>query len=303
MNNTIYFYIPEPMVLFDINATLMMRMNEAPDHFRDNVQIGAVYGCFPGNIWNGGRVSGGFIEQRAVLHCIDAFRENQTPLRFTWTNVALEEEHYSDPICNWIMRRAQNGINEVLVNDPKLEAYIREHYPDYPIISSTTKCLKDIDAVNEELEKDYKIVVLDYSFNNNWELLDQIKHPEKCEILVNAACNPNCPMRAEHYKALSRAQINTTEDGDAEVTGCGAFNRSYYEIKQLPTFVSWDKIKNEYIPKGFRHFKIEGRNSNPLLVLEFYLYYLVKEEYLEEERSQLLNAAARQFISPYYNIR
>ena len=303
MDDTIYFYIPEPMAIFDLNSRLLNRMHSCPEHYRDNVKIGAVYGCFPGNIWNGGRACRGFASQEEIKHCLKTYETNRMPVRFTWTNVALEEEHLLDPYCNWVTAIGQNGINEILVNDPKLEEYIRENYPEYPIISSTTKCLKNIDAVNEELEKDYKLVVLDYGFNNDWEKLDKIEHPEKCEILVNAACNPNCPKRAQHYLDLSKAQIDPERNGDRGVGMCQAFSRRFADIKQLPSFVSWDAIEQNYIPKGFRHFKIEGRNTNPLIVMEFYLYYLVKDEYRDIEREYLYDGIVQYFSNPFYTIR
>ena len=294
MDNTIYFYIPSFVRLFQVNARLFARMKECPEHYRDNVQIGAVYGCFPSNIWNGGRVFHGTMELSDIQRCIEIFKEWQIPMRFTWTNIALEQEHLSDSLCNWITEKAEDGINEILVNDPKLEAYIREHYPKYPLISSTTKCLSNIEAVNEELEKDYKLVVLDYGFNNDWEKLEQIQHHEKCEILINPACNPHCPFRAQHYLALSKNQLDPSIDGDADVGECRAFNRLFCESKELPAFVSWESIEQEYIPRGFRHFKIEGRTAHPLLVMEVYLYYFVKEEYRDIEREYMYEGALKQ---------
>ena len=303
MDDTIYFYIPEPMVTFDLNTRLFNRMETCPEHYRDNVKIGAVYGCFPGNIWNGGRVCKGMVSQDQIKYCLDVYNMNEMPVRFTWTNIALEEEHLADPSCNWITRIAENGINEILVNDPKLEEHIRKHYPKYPLISSTTKCLKDIDEINAELEKDYKLVVLDYGFNNDWEKLEQIKHHEKCEILVNAACNPNCPNRAQHYLNLSKGQIDPDHNGDKNVEHCRAFARYFSEIKALPTFVSWEAIEKEYVPRGFRHFKIEGRNSNPLMVMEYYLHYLVKDEFREVEREFLYDGVLKHLMQPFFDIR
>ena len=47
------------------------------------------------------------------------------------------------------------------MNSPLLEEFIRKMYPNYSIISSTTKCLNNFDAIKQELEKDYSLVVLD----------------------------------------------------------------------------------------------------------------------------------------------
>lgn len=302
MDNTIYFYIPDPMRLYDLNTRLFNRMDTHPDRYRDNVKVGAVYGCFPGNIWNGGRVCVGSATREQIEHCIQIHNYNQMPIRFTWTNVALKKKHLKDEECNWITKIAENGLNEILVNDPKLEQYIRDKYPNYPLVSSTTKCLNDIDLVNEELEKDYKMVVLDYRFNNDWEYLDAIKHHEKCEILVNAACNPHCTRRAAHYLSLSQEQIKRTGQEPPEFASCGTYTRKFSELKKFPTFVSWDLIEKEYIPRGFRHFKIEGRNTNPMIILEYYVHYFVKEEYQEVEREYLSDGIIKMFLQPFYEI-
>jgi collagenase-like PrtC family protease len=303
MDDIIYFYIPEFVKLFHVNMTLLERMSQCPAHYRENIKIGAIYGCFPGTIWNGGRVSLGLMPQTDMTRCINFHKEIEMPLRFTWTNIALEEKHFMDPLCNWVTKEAEDGINEILVNDPKLEAYIREHYPQYPLISSTTKCLSNIEAVNAELEKDYKLVVLDYGFNNDWEKLEQINHHEKCEILVNPACNPHCPFRAQHYLALSKNQLDPSIDGDGEVKDCPTFNRRFCEIQELPTFISWKAIETEYIPRGFRHFKIEGRTAHPLLIMETYLHYFAKEEFRDIEREHLYDGALRQLGLSFHNAR
>ena len=71
-----------------------------------------------------------------------------------------------DTYCNLIMRLADNGMNQVLVNSPVVEQYIRDNYPSFPLISSTTKRITDTKELISELGKDYRLVVLDYDLNN-----------------------------------------------------------------------------------------------------------------------------------------
>ena len=73
-----------------------------------------------------------------------------------------------------ITRIAENGLNEIIVNVPVLEDYIRKNYPRYPLISSTVKQIEDRDALLAELEKDYKLVVLDYNWNNRFDELETV---------------------------------------------------------------------------------------------------------------------------------
>lgn len=46
-----------------------------------------------------------------------------------------------------------------------------------------------------------------------------------------------------------------------------------------PGFIGINDIKGTYLPRGFSHFKIEGRSLGSALILEFLLYYMTKPEY------------------------
>lgn len=301
MEDTIYFYLPDFYICYDLNAELLARMQEAPEHFRDNIKIGAIYGCFPGSLWNGGRTYLGGVDKAAVEECIHRYHTNEMPIRFTWTNPIINEEKYlCDSFCNMVTALAENKNNEILVNTEILESYLRETYPGYQYISSTTKRLTDITDVNEELEKDYKLVVLDYDLNHDWDKLNQIADKGRCEILVNPTCNPKCPYRKEHY--IQQGIIQRDHGGKMEehIDTCPSMIRMHHEIKQLPCYISWDSIISEYVPAGFRHFKIEGRGKIPYKIVEDYLDYLVKEEYQEEERDNLMKAAMRNILNPTF---
>ncbi len=99
-------------------------------------------------------------------------------------------------MCNMVMAFANNGLNEVIVNSPLLEDYIRKNYPKYKLTSSTCKRLDDGERLAAELEKDYHIVVVDYDLNNRFDILEKLPNKEKCEFLVNSNCRPKCPDRA-----------------------------------------------------------------------------------------------------------
>lgn len=298
MEDTIYFYLPGIVENFEQTILLVQRIQDYPDHFYDNVKIGAVFGCPPGAKWNGGRHSLGTIDDDKVEYFVEMYNSFGVPIRYTWTNPVLTEEDLQDEYCNWVTKVSENGLNEILVNNDQMENYIRENYPKYPIISSTTKRITDIDGLNEELGKDYKLVVVDYDFNNDWENLDKIIHPEKCELLINPVCNPHCPFRKKHYELIGGRQRGEKVEHNEAIDGCPAQMRLFNEIKALPTFISKEDIWNKYIPRGFRHFKIEGRCVSPLKSLEWCLYYLVKPEYMDEERSWLYAGFETTLLQP-----
>ena len=57
----------------------------------------------------------------------------------------------------------------------------------------------------------------------------------------------------------------------------------------MPNYISLERIRNEYLNKGFSKFKISGRQSDPRTVIEHYVEYLIKPEYQDEIRLDLLN--------------
>lgn len=293
----IKYHIPDFMRHFRLNLTLAEMLKRSPEAFRDGVKIGSVYGTFPNMIWNGGRYLQGQCDPRIMREIINQMNQRGIPCRFTLTNPMLTIEHLSDPYCNAIMRAADNGLNEAIVFSPLLEDYLREHYPDMPLTSSTCKQIEDFDELCAEMEKDYSLIVLDYNFNNNFDVLEKLPHKEKAELLINACCNPGCKRRGEHYRSIGRSQIACTEHmkkyGDSkpfypEPFTCECMNKSLYQTIDSPVHISPDAIYDKYVPMGYRNFKIEGRSVPDINVLENYVYYMVKPEHRDEMRLDML---------------
>lgn len=267
-------------------------MKDYPDKFRDGYRIGSVYGTFPGAIWNGGRTAFGLTCKRDIENILKIYNSRGIPVRFTWTNSLLEEKHLYDTYCNLIMRLADNGLNQVLVNTPVLEEYIRREYPRYPLISSTTKRITDLESLEAELAKDYYLVVLDYDLNHDEKVLKAISpEADRVEILVNEVCYPGCTKRAEHYRQQSMLQL----EFDIH-TGFPCPNqsqpRSFAECMERPAFITNEQI-GSYIDRGFCNFKIAGRGMPQDYVKESYLYFLVKEESRDFIREKIDGLLAR----------
>ena len=294
------FHLPDFVRHFKLNMILLEMLNRQPEIFYDGVEIASVYGTFPGSVWNGGRSFSGKIDAKSVQGILEKFNSRNIPLRFTFTNPHVGPEHLLDPCCNSCMKMADNGMNEVIVVSPLLEDYIRNRYPNFKITSSTCKQIEDMDKLCEELEKDYNLVVLDYNWNNKFEILEKIPHKEKCELLVNACCTPNCKRRKEHYDFVGEYQIKITEHmkhpdepfnfRDFE---CPQMGMALYQTIDYPTHISPKDIYNRYVPMGYENFKIEGRSVPDINILEAYVYYMIKPEYRDEARLFMLLALTR----------
>lgn len=283
----VYWHLPGFCYFRVINQLFINLMKDYPEKFYDGYRIGSVYGSFPGAIWNGGRTVFGITCKSDVEKLLQSYNSKGVPVRFTWTNSLITQQHLQDTYCNMIMKAADNGMNQVLVNRPVLEDYLKETYPNFKRISSTTKRIVDLEGVKKELANDdYYLVVLDYDMNHNQQVLQEIAPwADRVEILVNEICNPNCPMRTKHYEEESRMQL---EYEWKQGFSCPhkTKERTFRECMDRPAFISREEIQS-YIERGFVNFKIVGRGMPQKFVIESYLYYLVKEEEQSFVRKQI----------------
>lgn len=295
----VYFHLPDFRNNYPLNMLIVNMLKKYPNYFREGLHIASIYGEFPTSLWNGGRFNGDDqCDATYIKEVIKHVNAAGLPIRYTFTNPLLTEKDLADPYCNFCMEAAHNGKNEVLVVSSLLENYIRTHYPHYKINSSTCKELRHIDQINEELTNDYHLVVLDYNLNNQFELLSQILYKDKCELLVNACCIPNCERRGMHYEDIAKRQRLCLENRQlpphkqktmpAWYCKYGEVN-TIYQLQNYPTYISPDAIWETYAPMGFKHFKIEGRTANLFALIDTYCHYLMKPQYRNEGRLLLLS--------------
>lgn len=296
------FHLPGLRQNYPLNMLTYSLLKTKPQLFREGVKIASFFGEFPTSLWNGGRPSNyDQCDSHYIQEVIKNINHLGLPVRYTYTNMLINEQDLADPYCNFCMQAADNGMNEVIVFSPLLERYIREKYPNFAINSSTCKEIRDIDLVNEELSKDYHLVVLDYNFNNCFDELEKIRDKGRCEILVNAVCIPNCPRRGAHYENVAKNQRIILKNRNLPADKQIPLDHWYCEygehncihtIQSYNTYVSPDDIWNKYVPMGFKHFKIEGRTANLFSLVETYCHFLIRPEKQGEVRILLLNNLA-----------
>lgn len=280
----IKFAIPGMYELQDLNLRFLELNRTHPEYFYDDVEIEAVYGNPQLCIWDGGRVFSYYkhatLEELQFLFSEYNFNFGK-PIRFVFTNTQLEEKHYKDKFCNLLMQLANNGKNQVVVNDDKLLNYLQIHYPNFKYISSTTKCILDKDELKKELNRtDYDMVCLDYNFNKNFTFLESFSPEEKSktEFLVNPICSPMCPHRKEHYDLNSFSHLSYGRKYGMKHCYINADPFQPHSTAHGNN-ISYQEIKEIYAPMGFEHFKIEGRTWSPLIAMLTYADYMIKPEY------------------------
>ncbi len=292
------FHLPGLRYNYPLNMFWVSMLKTHPEFFREGVEIGSFFGTFPYALWNGGRlIADDQCDSNYIKNVIKSVNDQGIPIRYTFTNPCLEEADFEDPFCNFCMDAANNGKNEVIIMDQRLEKYLREKYPNFEYNSSTCKEIKNIEQLNAEINRDYKYVVLDYNLNNRWDLINQIEKPEKLEVLVNTLCEPACPRRGEHYKHVGRNQRVILENRNLPVGQKKPVEPWYckygdhnciHNIQEYPTYISPDDIWNKYVPAGITNFKIEGRTAYLFSLIDTYCFYMIKPEFVGQARLLLI---------------
>ncbi len=298
METKVKFHLPGLRYNYPLNMFWVSLLESYPQYFREGIEIASFFGTFPLSLWNGGRFIGNDqCDAAYVRNVIKTINSKGIPVRFTFTNPLIEEEDLADPFCNFCLKEGDNGKNEVLVFSPILEEYIRKNFPSYKIDSTTCKEIKDLTTLNEELDKDYKYVVLDYNLNNKWGILEQLHHKEKVEVLVNTLCEPACKRRGDHYKnvaknqkiALANRQLPPEKRIPIIPWHCEYGDKNcLYTIQDYPTVITPEQMYEKYLPLGINNFKIEGRTANLFSLLDTYCHYMLKPEKAGEARLLIL---------------
>lgn len=283
-----YYHLPGLFEFYELYKEFLPLYRKHREYFYDWCDIGSIYGAPADCIWGGGRVGFGEHDPKEVLKLM---QEYGISARLTFSNSLLTKEHLSDKKCNELCRifdigrdneRSRGFGNGIIIYSDILLDYIKENYPDFYFISSTTKVLTDFCEFEKELNrKDFRYVVPDFRLNKSFDKLKALSQhqKEKVEFLCNECCWFGCTDRKECYETVSRKNLG--EDCPEHYCVAPDSGQGYLFSKAMenPGFIGVDDIKNIYLPMGFSNFKIEGRGLGSAMILEFLLYYMTKPQY------------------------
>lgn len=278
--NKAYFHLPGLFEFYDLYKVFLPLFYTHREYFYDFVEISSIYGAPADAIWNGGRVGA---REYDVIKSFDLLKQYPISARLTFSNSLLKQEHLEDENCNQLCQLLENQKSGgVIITSDTLLDYLKQKYPSFYYVSSTTKVLTDFnDFVTELNRDDFQYVVPDFRLNKRLQQLQQLfqQQKDKVEFLVNECCYFGCKDRKACYENVSRQNLGEeVEDFICKAPNGNEGYRFSMAMKN-PGFISVEDIQNIYLPTGFLNFKIEGRNLGSALVLEFLLYYMVKPEY------------------------
>lgn len=310
-----HYHLPGLFEFYELYKEFLPLYRKHREYFYDWCEIGSIYGAPADCVWGGGRVGFGEHDSKEVLKLMQQYGISA---RLTFSNSLLTEEYLSDRRCNELggifsnnsskntkyhidsddrsndeysisngRGKSQNGI--IIYSDMLLD-YIKENYPGFYFVSSTTKVLTDFGEFENELNReDFRYVVPDFRLNKSFDKLKALSQhqKDKVEFLCNECCWFGCTDRKKCYETVSRKNLG--EDCPEHYCTAPDAGQGYLFSKAMenPGFIGVDDIKNTYLPMGFSNFKIEGRGLGSAMILEFLLYYMTKPQYQIHVREHL----------------
>ncbi len=309
-----HYHLPGLFEFYELYKEFLPLYRKHREYFYDWCDIGSIYGAPVDCIWGGGRTGFGEHDPKEVLKLM---QEYGISARLTFSNSLLTKEHLSDKKCNELCRifdidrdnergksfrndkdiechidndNDMSGINKsikecrngIIIYSDILLDYIKENYPDFYFVYSTTKVLTDFCEFENELNReDFRYVVPDFRLNKSFDKLKALSQhqKEKVEFLCNECCWFGCMDRKKCYETVSRKNLG--EDCPEHYCTAPDAGQGYLFSKAMenPGFIGIGDIKNTYLPMGFSNFKIEGRGLGSAMILEFLLYYMTKPQY------------------------
>ena len=277
--NYAYFHLPGLYEFYDFYREFLPVYFNHKEFFFDWCKIGSIYGAPKDCLWSGGRTSDADASNKDVL---DLTKEYKISARLTFSNSLLNETNLKDLKCNNLCNLFNDENNGIIIYSDLLLDYIKENYPKFYFVSSTTKVIINFEGLLKELNnKDFKYVVPDFRLNKAFDKFESLNQSQKnkMEFLCNECCYIGCKERKQCYENVSRKNLGLEPINDVCKAPDLNYGYSFSKTKKNPSFISLDDIKNKYMPLGFSNFKMEGRGLGSALLLEFILYYMTKPEY------------------------
>ncbi len=289
MNKIAHFHLPGLFEFYDFYSVFLPVFSEHREYFYDWCDIASIYGSSGDCLWGGGRVENGTANPENVFALLQSYGISA---RLTFSNSLLKKNHLVDKKCNSLCKifqtaKVQSGI---IIHSDLLLEYLRQNYPQFYFVSSTTKVLTNFDDFEKELNgTDFKFVVPDFRLNKMYKNLDNLTpcQKNKVEFLCNECCWIGCKERKICYETVSRKNLGETCSEHICKAPGGNHGYKFSLAMKNPSFISLQDIQDFYIPHGFSNFKIEGRGLGSAILLEFLLYYLTKPEYQLQVREAL----------------
>ncbi len=286
IQNKALFHIPDLSILDNI-ILLLEKKKQFPDAFFENREIIEIYDSFAGAIWNGRTpmFNKEFLSMQEINNIKTKLEDNNISLNLVWNNHLIKDNYLYDTYSNCITELFNNGLHSVTVASDDLLQYLKQYYPNYTFYQSHIKSER---SFNLDINDKYDIYVAPTKYNNNWEILKNIKEKDKIEFLCNDICFPSCN-KSLHYETVNQHLLMNCNETCEHTFPCLIdHNFSFYNTKRWPTTINPEDI-DYYLKEGFVHFKLSGRGDTKEILLYKICKYFIKPEFFDDIFFSLIN--------------
>lgn len=247
---------------------------KSPQVFNENISQIILLGSFPYCLWDYTNIKKEIVKNEELEEILNFIIDNNLKLIFDFSNVRLEEKHFSDTYNNHVLNLVSDlniDISAVVYNY-SLATYIKNKYPKSKLIKSDI--YKDI-TINLPFE--YCLTdKITYLENEK----DIIKNLNKYIIYINSFCENKYD--CSYYKSNNILNFET----DFNYI-CKNEKQTFEECKKNNLFISLEEMMELQTKKDFI-FAVKSNANNPHELLECYIYYLIKPEFHNEVRLSIL---------------
>lgn len=286
-------FLPDFYFNSRMNQAFIELKEKSPEKFYDGCNIKAVYGVFPTCIWNGEVYSIAGADNDNIKKTTEWYNDRGVSLINEFTNCSILPFHLYDNTSNIYCRIMENNMNYCNVVSDILKDYISSSYPKFKIISSSAKQIWDMKDLEQELAcDDFAYVIANPVFNYNENIIN-INNKEKIILVANSAHRYSCPNDSQRCRYMSQMQLDYGLVPDVSnsfpCVDCRAVLDSFYDVmRNRKHFISNDDMYGKFQDAGITNFYIYGRGYNTFDILEAYIYYMIKPEYQDHTRLQMM---------------
>lgn len=265
--------------------------------------IKAVHGCYLSR-FNGGRTSVSFATKDEIKEKVKWYNDKNIGVRLTLSNSTISPKDFDDPYLRFLLDTIYEGIeytNGVICSVDEFADFIHKNYPGMKVTASHVKpemetIFGETDTADyyNNLFQIYDNIVVNTSRSFDDEFLDQILYPDRVEFIVNHVCCVNCKQGCLHHKLIEKrgAIKDKAMQENKDYHDLPEWIENDKKIKKIlefcveqhkknndivKRFINRDEI-NHLTTKGFRKFKIEGRDISTIELYISLLTYIYNDE-------------------------
>lgn len=254
---------------FNINKLFINLFKKKNELFNEYINITAVHGSFPNNIWGLERYQEKNFSIKKLKKIINFYYENNIKICLEMDNEYIQKKDLKNSFLNKFLKENKEKITRIYLNSEILSDYIKSNYSSFEIETSSLNIKADLYKINKT------------QLNNNAS--------KNIIISLNDFCETNCNLKHEHIKYLSLEQLKKKEI--TPYFPCKMkFITNFDYIKSHKHFISKEEMFILAKENGYQNFKLESNKLIKYLqqyctiedLIKFYRYYLIVNENKEK---------------------